>query len=120
MCRVREHHNLKCCNWEVRVDALKFDHTTRKSYRKVIRRMPSNIRIKTLPAYFNKEAFNLYNSYHVSKYNKPISSEHSYAEHVLHSPYRQEEGKGGIVYGTYHQEYYFGDKLAAVGVIDVV
>ena len=120
MCRVREHHNLKCCNWEVRVDALKFDHTTRKSYRKVIRRMPSNIRIKTLPAYFNKEAFNLYNSYHVSKYNKPISSEHSYAEHVLHSPYRQQEGKGGIVYGTYHQEYYFSDKLAAVGVIDVV
>ena len=120
MCRLREHHNMKCCNWEVRVDALKFDYTTRKSYRKVLRKMPSNISIKTLPAYFNKEAFDLYNSYHVSKHNKPISSEHSYAEHVVYSPYRQQEGKGGIVYGTYHQEYYLGDKLAAVGVIDVV
>ena len=120
MCRLREHHNMKCCNWEVRVDALKFDHTTRKSYRKVLRKIPSNISIKTLPAYFNKKAFDLYNSYHVSKHNKPISSEHSYAEHVVYSPYRQQEGKGGIVYGTYHQEYYLGDKLAAVGVIDVV
>ena len=120
MCQLREHHNMKCCDWETRIDALKFDHTTSKSYRKVLRKMPNDISIKTLPAYFNKEAFDLYNSYHVSKHNKPISSEHSYAEHVVYSPYRQQEGKGGIVYGTYHQEYYLGDKLAAVGVIDVV
>ena len=120
MFRLRENHNMKCCDWETRVDALKFDHTTSKSYRKVLRRMPSNISIKTLPAYFNKESFDLYNSYHVSKHDKPIKSEHSYAEHVVYSPYRQQEGKGGIVYGTYHQEYYLGDKLAAVGVIDVV
>ena len=120
MCRLREYHCMKCCHWETRIDALKFDHTTSKSYRKVLRKMPSNINIKTLPAYFNKESFDLYNSYHVSKHNKPISSEHTYAEHVVYSPYRQQEGKGGIVYGTYHQEYYLGDRLAAVGVIDVV
>ena len=120
MCRLKEHHSIKCCNWEARIDALKFDHTTTKSYRKVLRKMPSNINIKTLPAYFNKEAFDLYNSYHVSKHKKSISSEHTYAEHVVYSPYRQQEGKGGIVYGTYHQEYYLGDRLAAVGVIDVV
>jgi len=120
MFRLRENHNMKCCDWETRVDALKFDHTTSKSYRKVLRRMPSNISIKTLPAYFNKEAFDLYNSYHVSKHDKPVKSEHSYTEHVVYSPYRQQEGKGGIVYGTYHQEYYLGDRLAAVGVIDVV
>ena len=118
--RLRENHNMKCCDWETRVDALKFDHTTSKSYRKVLRKMPNNISIKTLPAYFNKEAFDLYNSYHVSKHDKPIKSEHSYSEHVVYSPYRQQEGKGGIVYGTYHQEYYLGEKLAAVGVIDVV
>lgn len=120
MFRLRENHNMKCCDWETRVDALKFDHTTSKSYRKVLRKMPTNISIKTLPAYFNKEAYDLYNSYHVSKHDKPIKSEHSYSEHVVYSPYRQQEGKGGIVYGTYHQEYYLGDKLAAVGVIDVV
>ena len=120
MFRLRENHNMKCCDWETRVDALKFDHTTSKSYRKVLRKMPNDISIKTLPAYFNKEAFDLYNSYHVSKHDKPIKSEHSYTEHVVYSPYRQQEGKGGIVYGTYHQEYYLGDKLAAVGVIDVV
>lgn len=120
MFRLRENHNMKCCDWETRVDALKFNHTTSKSYRKVLRRMPNNISIKTLPAYYNKEAFDLYNTYHVSKHDKPIKSEHSYTEHVVYSPYRQQEGKGGIVYGTYHQEYYLGDKLAAVGVIDVV
>ena len=120
MFRLRENHHMKCCDWETRVDALKFDHTTSKSYRKVLRKMPSNISIKTLPAYFNREAFDLYNSYHVSKHDKPIKSEHSYTEHAVYSPYRQQEGKGGIVYGTYHQEYYLGDKLAAVGVIDVV
>ena len=120
MFRLRENHNMKCCDWETRVDAMKFDHTISKSYRKVLRKMPSNIRVKTLPAYFNKEAFDLYNSYHVSKHDKPIKSRHSYTEHVVYSPYRQQEGKGGIVYGTYHQEYYLGDRLAAVGVIDVV
>ena len=120
MFRLRENHNIKCCDWETRIHALKFDHTTSRFFRKVLRKIPSNISIKTLPAYFNKEAFDLYNSYNVSKHNKPLSSEHAYAEYVVYSPYRQQEGKGGIVYGTYHQEYYLGDKLAAVSVIDVV
>lgn len=120
MFRLRENHNMKCCDWETRVEAQKFDFSKKKSYRKVLRKIPSNISIKTLPAYYNKESFDLYNSYHVSKHDKPVKSVHSYTEHVVYSPYRQQEGKGGIVYGTYHQEYYFGDKLVGVGVIDVV
>ena len=120
MFRLRDNHSMKCCDWETRVSALEFDHTKSKNYRKVLRRMPDNIRIKTSPAYFNQEAFNLYNSYHVSKHDKAVKSEHSYSEHVVYSPYRNQEGKGGVVYGTFHQEYYLGDKLAAVGVIDVL
>ena len=120
MFRLRENHTMDCCDWETRVSALEFDHTKSKNYRKVLRRMPDNICIKTSPAYFNQEAFDLYNSYHVSKHDKAIKSEYSYSEHVVYSPYRHQEGKGGITYGTFHQEYYLGDKLAAVGVIDVV
>ena len=119
MFRLRENHTMSCCDWETRVSALEFDHTKSKSYRKVLRRMPDNIRIKTSPAYFNQEAFDLYNSYHVSKHDKAIKSEFSYSEHIVHSPYRH-QGENGVTYGTFHQEYYLGDKLAAVGVIDVV
>ena len=120
MFRLRENHSIKCCDWEARVDALNFDHTKSQHFCKVLRKMPSNISSKILPAYFNKDAFDLYNSYNVSRHNKPLASEHTYAEYVVYSPYGQQEGKGGIVYGTYHMEHYLGDKLVAVCVIDVV
>lgn len=118
--RYRYNHNLECSDWETRVHLSQFDHKKRKSYRKVLRKMPEDrLTVETIPTQFVQEAYDLYNSYHFLKHDKPRKSRYSYCEHVVNSPLRNQT-IDGMAYGTFHQLYRIDGKLIAVGVIDVV
>ena len=118
--RLRCNHNVYHTDWETHVNALQFDRRSHKSYGRVLRRMPKDrLTIETLPTHFNSEAFDLYNSYHVAKHDKPMKSMFSYAEHVVNSPL-QHQTVDGVEYGTFHQLYRLDGKLVAIGIIDVV
>ena len=118
--RLRKNHNVHCCDWETRVLVHGFDHRKHKSYKKVLRRMPiGRLTIETLPTHFNRDAFDLYNSYHLEKHDKPLKSEYSYYDHVVNSPIKNQT-VNGFEYGTYHQLYRMDGKLVAVGIIDIV
>ena len=118
--RLRHNHNMDCCDWETRVLANKFNHTSHKSYKKVLKRMPANrITVETVPAQFNREAFDLYNQYHIKKHDKPLKSEYSYCEHIVNTP-TSHQTVNGTEYGTFHQMYRMDGKLVAVGIIDIV
>ena len=123
MFRYRHNHNIDCSDWETRVLLAGFNSRQRKSYRKVLKRMPEErLTIETVPTQFIQEAYELYNSYHIVKHDKPKKSRYSYCEHVVNSPMRNQysEGGGPIEYGTYHQLYRLDGKLVAVGVIDII
>lgn len=122
MFRLRCNHNVYCCDWETRVNVLNFDHRKHKSYVRVLKRMkkaPKELTVETLPTHFSREAFDLYNDYHVHKHDKPRKSEFSYCEHIVNSPLMPQT-IDGIDYGTFHQLYRFDGKLVAIGIIDVV
>ena len=120
MFRLRCNHNVFCCDWETRVNVLKFNKKAHKSYGRVLRRMPAErLTVETKPTNFDREAFDLYNDYHVKKHDKPWKSEFSYCEHIVNSPLQQQT-IDGIDYGTFHQLYRFDGKLVAIGIIDVV
>lgn len=120
MFRLRHNHHIECCDWETRVLVSEFDHTTHKSYKKVLRRMPvDRLTVETVPASFNREAFDLYNSYHVKKHDKPLKSEHSYCEHTVNTPTAYET-VGGVECGTFHQLYRLDGQLVAIGIIDII
>ena len=120
MYRLRCNHNVHCCDWETRVNVENFDYLTHKSYRKVLRKMPLNrLTVETKPTHFDREAFDLYNEYNMTRHNKPQMSEYSYCDHVVNSPIVNQT-MDGLDYGTYHQLYKLDGKLVAVGVIDIV
>jgi arginine-tRNA-protein transferase len=120
MFRLRHNHNMECCDWETRVEVSKFDHRTHKSYKKVLKRMPvDRLSVETVPASFNRDAFDLYNSYHIKKHDKPLKSEHSYCEHTVNTP-TAHQTVNGVECGTFHQLYRLDGKLVAIGIIDIV
>ena len=121
MFRFRDVHSMECCDWETRVKVVEFKSNSRKSFQKVLRRMPGQHRleVKRRPAYFSREAYELYNAYHVGRYDKPPKSEHSYIEHVVNTPLGQQAGPN-CAYGTFHDEYRLDGKLVAVSVLDVI
>ena len=120
MFRLRCNHNAYHADWETRVNALQFDRRSHKSYGRVLKRMPKDrLTVETLPTHFNRDAFDLYNDYHVVKHEKPLKSMFSYCEHVVNSPI-QPQTIDGIDYGTFHQLYRLDGKLVAIGIIDVV
>ena len=121
MFRLRHNHNVVCCDWETRVKVNEFDHRSHKSYKKVLRKMPGEGRltVETKPTHFSREAFDLYNDYHVQRHDKPHKSEYSYCEHIVNSPIANQT-IDGVSYGTFHQLYRLDGKLVAIGVIDVV
>ena len=120
MFRLRHNHNMECCDWETRVEAKRFDHKTHKSYKKVLKRMPvDRLTVETVPASFSREAFDLYNAYHIKKHDKPLKSEHSYCEHTVNTP-TSHQSVNGVECGTFHQLYRLDGKLVAIGIIDIV
>lgn len=120
MFRLRCNHNVYHADWETHINALKFDHHSHKSYGRVLRRMPKErLTVETLPTHFNREAFDLYNVYHIAKHDKPLKSMFSYTEHVVNSPIMLQT-VDGVQYGTFHQLYRLDGQLVAIGIIDVV
>ena len=120
MFRLRCNHNVHCCDWETRVSVEDFDYRTHKSYKKVLRKMPvDRLTIETKPTHFDREAFDLYNEYHVTRHDKPRKSEYSYCEHVVNTPIANQT-VDGFDYGTYHQLCKLDGKLVAIGIIDIV
>ena len=118
--RYRYNHNLDCSDWETRVIVSEFDHRKHKSYKKVLKKMPEDrLTVETVPTQFISEAYDLYNSYHLVKHDKPLKSEYSYCEHAVNSPVRN-QCVDGFQYGSFHQLYRLDGRLVAVGVIDVV
>ena len=120
MFRLKCNHNVRCCDWETRVSVKEFDHRSHRSYKKVLRRMPTErLTVETKLAQFDRDAYDLYNEYHMEKHDKPRKSEYSYCEHIVNSPIIPQT-IDGIEYGTYHQHYRLDGKLVAIGTIDVV
>ena len=120
MFRLRCNHNVHCCYWETRVSVKEFDYRTHKSYKKVLRKMPMDrLTVETKPTHFDRDAFNLYNEYHATRYGHPPLSEYSYCEHIVNTPIANQT-VDGFDYGTYHQLYKLDGKLVAVGIIDIV
>lgn len=120
MFRLRHNHSMECCDWETRVSVNDFDHRAHKSYKKVLKRMPVNrLSVETVRAGFNREAFDLYNSYHIKKHDKPLKSEHSYCEHVANTPTSYQR-VNGVECGTFHQLYRLDGELVAIGIIDII
>lgn len=120
MFRLRHNHNMDCCDWETRVLVSGFDHRSHKSYKKVLRRMPvDRLSVETVPASFSRDAFDLYNTYHIKKHDKPLKSEHSYCEHTVNTPTARQT-VNGVECGTFHQLYRLDGELVAIGIIDVV
>ena len=119
MFRFHRVHKMDCCDWETRVLVSRFSNKSHKSFKKVLKKMPKEIQVTRHKTYFNKDAFDLYNDYHVERYDKPVKSEHSYVEHVVNTPLAQQK-EGDTVYGTFHDEYRLGGKLVAVSVLDIV
>jgi arginyl-tRNA--protein-N-Asp/Glu arginylyltransferase len=118
--RYRFNHNIKCSDWETRVIVSEFNQRKRNSHRKVLRRMPEErLTIETVPTQFMQESYDLYNSYHLAKHDKPRKSQFSYCEHVVNAPVRNQT-IDGFEYGTFHQLYRLDGRLVAVGVIDIV
>ena len=118
--RLRCNHNVYHADWETHVNALEFDPRSHKSYRRVLKRMPEDrLTVETLPTHFDREAFDLYNTYHIEKHDKPFKSMFSYTEHVVNSPI-QPQTVDGVEYGTFHQLYRLDGELVAIGIIDVV
>ena len=119
MFRMMHNHSAVCCDWETRVTVSQFKKDSHKSFKKVLRRMPERVTIETLPGHFSREAFDLYNSYHILRHDKPQKSEFSYCEHVVDSPIAHQT-IDGVEYGTFHQLYRLDGKVVAVGIVDVV
>ena len=120
MLRLRCNHNVHCCYWETRVSVKDFDYRTHKSYKKVLRKMPTDrLTVETKPTHFDRDAFNLYNEYHATRHGRPPLSEYSYCEHIVNTLIANQT-VDGFDYGTYHQLYKLDGKLVAVGVIDIV
>ena len=120
MLRLRCSHNVHCCYWETRVRVKDFDYRTHKSYKKVLRKMPMDrLTVETKPIHLDRDAFNLYNEYHATRYGHLPLSEYSYCEHIVNTPIAN-QNVHGVDYGTYHQLYKLDGKLVAVGVIDIV
>ena len=119
MFRVRYVHSLDCSDWETRVILSEFNHRSRKSYRKVLKKVPDSMTIETIPTQFVRESFELYNEYNIKKHDKSDISSYYYHEHAVNSPIRNET-VDGIEYGTHHQLYRLDGKLVAVGLIDIV
>ena len=120
MLRLRHAHNVTCCYWETRVLVKNFNQKNRKSYKKVLKRMPvDRLTVETCRSHFNREAFDLYNTYHVKRFNYCIESEYYYCEHVVDTPTTYQV-IDGIEYGTFHQLYRLDGKLVAVEVVDVI
>ncbi len=120
MFRMMHNHSTVCCDWETRVSVAQFDFNSHKSYKKILRRMPSDrLTVEILPRHFSREAFDLYNSYHIIRHEKPQKSEFSYCEHVVDSPLANQT-INGVEYGTFHQMYRLDGKLVAIGIVDVV
>ena len=120
MFRLRCNHNVHCCDWETRVSVKDFDHRSHKSYKKVLKKMPMDrLTVETKPTHFDRDAFDLYNDYHVTRHDKPRKSEYSYCEHIVNTPIANQT-VDGFDYGTYHQLYKLDGKLVAIGIIDIV
>jgi len=120
MFRLRCNHNVHCCDWETRVSVKDFDHRSHKSYKRVMKKMPMDrLTVETKPTHFDRDAFDLYNDYHVTRHDKPRKSEYSYCEHIVNTPIAN-QSVDGFDYGTYHQLYKLDGKLVAIGIIDIV
>ena len=120
MFRLRQNHRAQCCDWETRVLVQEFDYRLRKSYSKLLRRIPTDrLTVESLPTHFSRDAFDLYNEYNYKKHDKTPKCEHSYVEHAVDSVISSQT-VNGIEYGTYHQLYRLDGKLVAVSLIDIV
>ena len=112
-------HGIECCDWETRIVVKDFSAKSHKSFAKTLRRMPKDLEVVRKPSYFNPEAFELYQTYHVNRFNEKPKSEHGYVDHVVNSPIHLSDGRQ-ITLGTFHDEYRFNGKLVAVSVLDLV
>ncbi|KAJ3226967.1 Arginyl-tRNA--protein transferase 1 [Clydaea vesicula] len=79
------------------------------------------LNVKLVKSAFEIDSFNLY-----KKYQKKIHhdeeeklTETQYKNFLVDSPLKYKEN-GICTYGSFHQKYFFGEKLIAIGVIDIL
>ena len=128
---------MECVNWETRVRVSEFSVKQRKSFSRILKKIPKDLTVHTLPARFvclfvllripisglvarfTEEGYNLYNEYHLHKHSKSRVSKESYVTHVVETCVPA-VSIDGVDYGTFHQEYRVAGELVGIGVIDVI
>lgn len=111
-------HSSPCNTAEVRVDLGKFELSKSTTYKRVLKRC-KHVTVKTVRPYFSNEAFCLYYNYQVKRHDSENCTVGTYKSHLINSPLLPQT-MNGIQYGTFHQEYWIGNRLVGVGVIDVL
>ena len=118
----RSNHASACNTGEIRVRVPEFDGTSSRAYARVRRRCAAaGVQTKIIKPEFQRESFDLYYKYQMERHESEYCSEQSYRSHLLLSPLKYEMATNGIVeYGTFHHQYWVGDHLAGVSVVDVM
>lgn len=113
-------HKSHCGTYDTRTDVRRFDASLSKTYRRVLKRcLRANVQVETVEPAFRQDAYELYNSYQVTKHDKPRKTPDGYRAHAIDSPI-QPCRRGGVRYGTVNQLYWMDGCLIGVGVIDVL
>ncbi|KAI6657193.1 hypothetical protein LOD99_15979 [Oopsacas minuta] len=100
MFRFNSQHKKVCFDWETRVRVKEFDINSSKTFKRVLKKVPNDVVIETVPARLTQEGVDLYNRYHLDKHDKPAKTANAYAEHAVLSPLKPET-RNGINYGTF-------------------
>ncbi|KAI6659242.1 hypothetical protein LOD99_14915 [Oopsacas minuta] len=110
---------LECVNWETRIRVKEFKLNQKKTFSRVLKKIPKNLTVTTVPSRFTEEGYNLYNEYQLVKHSRSRVSKQGYIDHVVNTcvPIVCIDG---IDYGTFHQEYRVAGELIAIGVIDII
>ena len=117
----RQMHAHSCNTSEIRVRLADFDASQSNTFKRAVRRAKNaGVRVRTVRPRFSEDAFQMYYRYQMERHESEFCSKESYQSHLLDSPLIPTTGENGIEYGTFHQEYFVGDHLAGVGVIDVM
>lgn len=116
----RQMHAWPCNTSEIRLDLDRFDESKSVSFRRVRKRCErAGVRIRKVRPRYSEDAFQLYYRYQIERHESGFCSKESFSSHLLETPLVEVE-ENGIEYGTFHQEYFVGDHLAGVGVIDIM
>eukprot|EP00117_Sycon_ciliatum_P007911 scpid55293/ scgid10840/ Arginyl-tRNA--protein transferase 1; Arginine-tRNA--protein transferase 1 len=118
----RSNHAPECNTSEIRVRVKEFDPNSSRSFARVRRKAAqAGVRVKVVKPEYQQESYALYLRYQVERHESEFCCEQTYSSHLLQSPLAHEMSADGLYeYGTFHYQYWVGEHLAGVSVVDVL